>query len=79
MKLVLGMGASFIQNTFDIQTYDLSIHVVDALPTVHVLSICDSTQLFFLYSVIGKPKFFKIVCKVKGITMQPQYLKKVTP
>ena len=70
------MGTGSKEKIFEIQTNDLSIDIVDALAAVHALSGCGSTSSF---SGIGKVKFFKTVCKDKGITMQPQYLEKVTP
>ena len=60
VKLFLRMGTGSKEKIFDIQTNNLSIDVVDALPTVHALSGCDSTSLF---SGIEKVKFFKTVCK----------------
>ena len=60
VKLFLRIGTGSKEKIFDIQTNDLSIDVVDALPAVHALSGCDSTSSF---SGIGKVKFFKTVCK----------------
>ena len=58
LKLFLRIGTGSKENFFYIQTNDLSIDVVDALPTVHAL--CGSTSSF---SGIWKVKFFKTVCK----------------
>ena len=74
LKLFLQIGTGSKENIFDIQTNNLSIDVVDALPAVHALSGYDSTSSF---SGIGKFEFLKAVSK--DITMQPQYLEKVTP
>ena len=60
VKLFLRIGTGSKEKIFDIQTNDLSIDAVDALPAVHALSGCDSTSSF---SGIGKVKFFKTVCK----------------
>ena len=46
MKLFLGIGTGSKEQIFDIETNDLSIDVVDALPAVHALSGCDSTSSF---------------------------------
>ena len=62
VKLFLRIGTGSKEKIFDIQTNDLSIDAVDALPVVHALSGCDSTSSF---SGIGKVKFFKTVCKDK--------------
>ena len=62
LKLFLQTGTGTKEKLFDVQTNDLSIDVVDALPAVHALSGCDFTSSF---SGIGKVKFFKTLCKDK--------------
>ena len=39
------MGTGSKEKIFDIQTNELSVDVINALPAVHALSGCDSTAL----------------------------------
>ena len=60
LNIFLQMGTGSKEKIFDIQTNELSVDVINALPAVHALSGCDSTSSL---SGIGKVKFFKTVCK----------------
>ena len=60
LNIFLQMGIGSKEKLFDIQTNELSVDVINALPAVHALSGCDSTSSL---SGIGKVKFFKPVCR----------------
>ena len=60
LNIFLQLGTGSKEKIFDIQTNELSVDVINALPAVHALSGCDSTSSL---SGIGKVKFFKTVCK----------------
>lgn len=62
LKLFLQLGTGSKEKILDIQMNNLSIGVVGALPVVHYLSGCNSTNSF---RGIGKVKFFKTECKDK--------------
>ena len=60
MNLFLRTVTGSKENSFDIQTNDVSDHVADTLSKVHARSRCDSTSSF---SDIVKVRLFKTACK----------------
>lgn len=62
VEIYLQMGTGFRERIYQVGSNDLSLEVLDALPSIHALSGCDSTSAF---SGIGKKKIYKTVTKEK--------------
>ena len=66
VEIYLQMATGFREKIYKVGSNDLSPEVLDALPSIHALSGCDSTSAF---SGVGKTKFYKVV------TREETYLK----